>query len=107
MVSSQVKNYSPGNIEQASSRGHEASPQSGLGVWWPLVKHWLTIFFGAAAPGEVHGSSLLVSLCIGTPSRRKAGAMRLVRRAGWVWAASGAPAEKKCMGWVYVRRRGA
>ena len=30
--SSQVKNYSPGNMEQASSRGHEASPQSGLGV---------------------------------------------------------------------------
>ena len=30
--SSQVKNYSPGNMEKASSRGHEASPQSGLGV---------------------------------------------------------------------------
>ena len=30
--SSQVKNYSPGNMEHASSRGHEASPQSGLGV---------------------------------------------------------------------------
>ena len=30
--SSQVKNYSTGNMEQASSRGHEASPQSGLGV---------------------------------------------------------------------------
>ena len=29
---SQVKNHSPGNMEQASSRGHEASPQSGLGV---------------------------------------------------------------------------
>lgn len=28
----QVKNYFPGNMEQASSRGHEASPQSGLGV---------------------------------------------------------------------------
>ena len=27
-----VKNYSPGHIEQAPSRGHEASPQSGLGV---------------------------------------------------------------------------
>ena len=32
--SSQVKNYSPGNMEQASSRGHEASPQSG-----PLCHH--------------------------------------------------------------------
>ena len=31
-LSSQVKNYSPGNMEQAPSRGHEASPQSGLGV---------------------------------------------------------------------------
>ena len=30
--SSQVKDYSPGNMEQVSSRGHEASPQSGLGV---------------------------------------------------------------------------
>ena len=30
--SSQVKNYSPGCIEQAPSRGHEASPQSGLGA---------------------------------------------------------------------------
>ena len=28
----QVKNYSPGYMEQAPSRGHEASPQSGLGV---------------------------------------------------------------------------
>ena len=26
------KNYSPGYMEQAPSRGHEASPQSGLGV---------------------------------------------------------------------------
>jgi len=25
---SQVKNYSPGNMEQAPSRGHKASPQS-------------------------------------------------------------------------------
>ena len=29
---SQVKNYSPGYMDQAPSRGHEASPQSGLGV---------------------------------------------------------------------------
>ena len=29
---SQVKNYSPGYMEQAPSRDHEASPQSGLGV---------------------------------------------------------------------------
>ena len=29
---SQVQIHSPGNMEQASSRGHEASPQSGLGV---------------------------------------------------------------------------
>ena len=28
----QVKNCSPGYVEQAPSRGHEASPQSGLGV---------------------------------------------------------------------------
>ena len=28
----QVRNYSPGYMEQAPSRGHEASPQSGLGV---------------------------------------------------------------------------
>jgi hypothetical protein len=27
-----VKNYSPGFMEQAPSRGYEASPQSGLGV---------------------------------------------------------------------------
>jgi len=27
-----VKNYSPGYMEQAPSRGEEASPQSGLGV---------------------------------------------------------------------------
>ena len=27
---SQVKNNSPGNTEQAPSRGHKASPQSGL-----------------------------------------------------------------------------
>ena len=31
-----VKNYSPGYMEQAPSRGHEASPQSGLGVGWKL-----------------------------------------------------------------------
>ena len=30
--SSQVRNYSPGYSEQAPSRGHEASPQNGLGV---------------------------------------------------------------------------
>ena len=30
--SSQVKSYSLGYMEQAPSRGHEASPQSGLGV---------------------------------------------------------------------------
>ena len=30
--SSQVRNYSPGYMEQAPSRGHKASPQSGLGV---------------------------------------------------------------------------
>ena len=30
--SSQVKNYSPGYMEQAPSRGHEASLQSGLDV---------------------------------------------------------------------------
>ena len=30
----QVRNYSPGYMEQALSRGHEASPQSGLGVGW-------------------------------------------------------------------------
>ena len=29
---SQVTNYSPGYMGQAPSRGHEASPQSGLGV---------------------------------------------------------------------------
>ena len=29
---SQVKNYSPEYMEHAPSRGHEASPQSGLGV---------------------------------------------------------------------------
>ena len=33
-----------------------------------------------------------------TWSRRQAGAMRPVRRAGWVWAASGAPAAKSCAG---------
>jgi len=31
-VSSQVTNYYPGYMEQAPSRGHGASPQSGLGV---------------------------------------------------------------------------
>jgi len=31
-ITSKVKNYSPGNMEQVPSRGHEASPQSGLGV---------------------------------------------------------------------------
>ena len=30
--SQKVRNYSPGYMEQAPSRGHEASPQSGLGV---------------------------------------------------------------------------
>ena len=30
--SSQVRTYSPGNMEQAPSRGHEARPQSGLGA---------------------------------------------------------------------------
>jgi len=33
-----------------------------------------------------------------TWSRRQAGAMRPVRKAGWVWAASGAPAAKSCVG---------
>ena len=32
LFSQSVRNYSPGNMEQAPSRGHEASPQSGLGV---------------------------------------------------------------------------
>ena len=32
----QVKNYSPGYMEQTPSRGHEASPQSGLGVGFKL-----------------------------------------------------------------------
>ena len=32
LKSSQVKYCPPGNMEKASSRGHEASPQSGLGV---------------------------------------------------------------------------
>ena len=32
VAASQVKNYSPGYMEQAPSRGHEASPQSVLGV---------------------------------------------------------------------------
>ena len=32
LSSQEVKNYSPGNMEQAPCRGHEASPQSGLGV---------------------------------------------------------------------------
>ena len=27
-----IKNYSPGHMEQTPSRGHEANPQSGLGV---------------------------------------------------------------------------
>ena len=30
--SSQVNSYSPGYMEQAPSKGHEASPYSGLGV---------------------------------------------------------------------------
>ena len=33
---SQVKNYSPGYMEQAPSRGHEASPQSGLRMGFNL-----------------------------------------------------------------------
>ena len=32
LTARQVRNYSPGNMEQASSRGHEASPKSGLDV---------------------------------------------------------------------------
>ena len=32
IITGQVKDYSPGYMEQAPSRGHEASPQSGLGV---------------------------------------------------------------------------
>ena len=35
-----------------------------------------------------------------TKSRRQAGAMRPVRRAGWVWAASCSPAAKSCVGCV-------
>ena len=31
-LSNQVKNYSPKYMEQAPSRGHEASPQNGLGA---------------------------------------------------------------------------
>ena len=33
-----------------------------------------------------------------TWSKRQAGAMRPVRRAGWVWAESCAPAAKSCVG---------
>ena len=33
----QVRNYSPGYMEQAKSRGHEASPQSGLGMGCKLL----------------------------------------------------------------------
>ena len=40
-----------------------------------------------------------------TWSKRQAGAMRPVRRAGWVRAASCAPAARSFAGWVYVRRR--
>ena len=32
----QIRNYSSGYMEQATSRGYEASPQSGLGVGWEL-----------------------------------------------------------------------
>ena len=39
-----------------------------------------------------------------TPSRDQAGTIKPVRRAGWEWAASFAPAAKSCVGWVYVRR---
>jgi len=35
-MSSQVKNYSPGYMEQAPSRDHDARPQGGLGVGWKL-----------------------------------------------------------------------
>ena len=34
--SSEVSNCTPGYMEQAPSRGYEASPQSGLGVGWEL-----------------------------------------------------------------------
>ena len=34
----------------------------------------------------------------GTWSKRQAGAMMPVRRAGWVWAASCSPAAKSCVG---------
>ena len=40
-----------------------------------------------------------------TWSKRQSGAMRPVPRAGWVWAASCAPAAKNCAGLVYVRWR--
>ena len=48
MVPGHVKNYSPGYIEQAPSRGHGASPQSLLGVGWKLfsrskILRWLSV----------------------------------------------------------------
>ena len=38
-----------------------------------------------------------------TPGRRQAGAMRPVRRAGWLRAGSCVPTAESCVGWVYVR----
>ena len=48
----QVCNCSPGYMEQAPSRGHGASPQSGLGVGWEAAKAECTCA-GAAHKQEV------------------------------------------------------
>ena len=63
---SQVRNYSPGYIGQAPSRGHEASAQSGLGVGCKLrssSKKLRGLSVGAAHKNMGKGADLVPPLC--------------------------------------------
>ena len=79
----QVKNCSPGNMDQAPSRGHEASPQSRLAA----------LRVALTSRHLLRSSQHTCQVFLLPPGRFDS-----VRRAGWVWAAGGSPAAK-----IFVR----
>ena len=61
---SQVRNYSPGNMEQASSRGHEASLQSGVDVGCKLRPSSKTKLRGLSVRAQARRISISLSFSV-------------------------------------------
>ena len=59
LKSSQVKNDSPRYMEQAPSRGHEVSPQSGLGVGCKLCSSSKKLHARQLLPAALASVSLM------------------------------------------------